>query len=161
VGGRLCRACAGKSGKSIEDMQSILDAETWLNAEEALAAGLVDSIESGCDEGAEKKKKKKEKMNSFDLSVFANVPDKLKGIKSEPTVRDLEQALRDAGLSNKQAKAILAEGIKDGVRDELPAEKPELPVEDAPRDVEQPAPKKKDRTNDLLIRAERIAPTPT
>ena len=102
--------------------------------------------------------------NLFDLSVFANVPDQLKGEKQTPTARDAEHALRDVGYTHKQAKKILADGLTDGLRDEDPPIDPPPVVKtqrdaesDIQRDVEDP-PKKKDKTADLLTRGEVLAP---
>jgi len=70
--------------------------------------------------------------------------------EDELNPRDLERALRDAGCSRKQAKEILAKGfMTQEERDAL------IEEEDPSRDAE-PA---KGKVNDLLIRAELIAPS--
>ncbi len=52
--------------------------------------------------------------NTFDLSHFRNAPAELLTATAEAdqplTERDAEQALRDAGYSRREAKAILSEG---------------------------------------------------
>lgn len=137
VGKTIAKTYMDKTGKDEKEIKEMMNAETWMNAEEALEMGFIDIIDKG----------EKEAKALFDLSVFANVPDKLKGEKLTPTARDLERILRDAGCSIKQAKVILSEGIPEDLRDEdLPEPAPVVQ-----RDVEQP---KKDRTADLLIRAE-------
>ena len=76
--------------------------ETWLSAKEMKEKGFIDTILSGKGAKAE-----------FDLSIFSKVPDELKlkaEEKQEPTIRDIEKALRDVGLSNSKAKALLARG---------------------------------------------------
>jgi len=90
------QSSAGK--KEVRDM---LKAETWLTAKEAKEKGFIDTILDG-----------KAVKATFDLSMFANVPDELRpedGDK-EPTIRDAEKALRDAGFSKSKAKALLAGG---------------------------------------------------
>ena len=77
--------------------------------------------------------------------------------KVTPTPREMEQALRDVGCSNKMAKEILAKGYLDDLRDVDSI--PEIPPAAPQRDVETKTPAKvKDRISDLLIRAEMAAP---
>jgi hypothetical protein len=52
----------------------------------------------------------------FDLSVFAKAPDSIKGTSggdspSKADKRTLEHALRDVGLSLREAKAVIARGF--------------------------------------------------
>jgi ATP-dependent Clp protease protease subunit len=140
VGGVIAKTYADKTGIEGDEIKAMMAAETWMTADEAKELGFIDSIIEG----------KEAKATLFDLSVFANVPDQLKG-KQTLTARDLERVLRDAGCTSKQAKAILSEGLKDDLRDE--ASEPAPAVH---RDVEQP---KKDRVSDLLTRAEIMAPS--
>jgi ATP-dependent Clp protease protease subunit len=164
VGGTIAKTYTQKSGKEDAEIKEMMAAETWMTAEEALENGFIDEIEK-TDE-----KSDKSAAVMFDLSAFANVPDALKEQKKDPSIRDLEKALTDAGVSQKQAKAILADGFRDAQRDaeppvvEPPAEPQrdaEKPVENvAPqRDAEEPKVQKKDRTIELLARAERMAPS--
>ena len=154
VGGVIAKTYMDKTGKDEKEIKALMTAETWMNAEEALEMGFIDTIEKT-------EKDEKAKATLFDLSVFANVPDQLKGEKQMPTARDLERILRDAGCTAKQAKVILAEGLKDDLRDEgLPrdqtpeVEKVQRDVESATqRDVEKPKPKK-DRTAELLTKGD-------
>lgn len=151
VGGTIANVYQGKTGKSLQEILDYMAAETWFTAQEALEAGFIDKIEKDRDEKAQSS------LNLFDLSVFANVPDKLKNIRQAPSVRDIERILRDAGCSEKQAKVILAEGYRDDQRDVETTDI--LPAQETQRDVEPPKQAKKDRTADLLIRAEIVAPT--
>lgn len=158
VGGVIAKTYMDKSGKEEEEILELMNDETWMTADEAKELGFIDKIdEIETDEKAQ--------ATLFDLSVFANVPDQLKGEKQKPTARDLERALRDAGCSSKEAKAILAEGYRDDFRDE---DKPDPPDADAvqrdvetegQRDVEEETKSKKDRTAELLTKAEVMAPT--
>lgn len=90
-----------KTKKSKKDIKDLMKAETWMNAETALKEGFIDEIIKPGD--------KKPAKASFDLSVFDNLPSEL---KPAPTVRDLERALRDVGLSQTEAKAVVAGGYK-------------------------------------------------
>jgi len=92
-----------KTGK--KETKAMMDAETWMTAKEAKEKGFIDTIlESG-----------KAAKAQFDLSMFAHVPDDLLiNSDHEPTIRDLEKVLRDAGLSKNSAKAVLARGWKAG-----------------------------------------------
>ena len=153
IDGVLAKAYAKKTDKKVDDIKDLMKAETWLTAEEALEMGMIDNIEED--------KEEKAKLEIFDLSVFANVPEQLKGEKQIPTARDLEKALRDVGISQKQAKVILAEGLEGYQRDvEEPedqtpeVEKVQRDVESAnQRDVDQPKPHK-DRTAELLTKGD-------
>ena len=157
VGGTIATTYINKTGKTDEEIKTLMAAETWMTADEALEMGFIDAID---------KEERKEKATLFDLSVYANVPDQLIEGKTAPTAKDMEKALRDVGCSNKQAKAILSEGLQENPRDvDLPVEPPD-PVQEPrdvvpeePRDVVQPEKKKKDRTADLLTRAELVAPS--
>jgi len=132
--------------------------ETWLTAEEALEMGFVDMIENKVDD-------ERARADLFDLSAYTNVPNQLKGGKQPPTARELEKRLKEMGFSNKQAREILAGGLKDYQRDVDLIEDPP-PATDGQRDVEpvnqrdvDEPPKKKDRTAELLTRGEVLAPT--
>jgi hypothetical protein len=91
-------------------MQAIMDAETWWTAEEAVAAGYATSmVEPPADAQA--------KLDRFDLSLFAKVPEALQGAApadDEPpkTIREVEKILRDAGFSRAAAASIAAGGFK-------------------------------------------------
>jgi len=133
--------------------------ETWFTAQAALDNKLIDRIYDG--EPVE---------GSYDLSVFAKVPESLKLRNQKESKRMIEKALRDVGLSNKQAKDILLKGYKKEKEDEghqedvlsqpgvVDSSTPIIP--DPPvlkQDVELP--KKKDWVSDLLVRAEIAAPS--
>ena len=152
VGGTIAKTYMDKTGKDEKEIKDLMTKETWMTADEALEMGFVDSIDKIEDD-------EKAKATLFDLSVFANVPDSLKEGKPMPTAKDLERALRDAGCSIKQSKAILSEGFKDDLRDVDPPEVVPMPVQEprdvvpeAPRDVVQPV-QKKDLTQELLNKA--------
>ncbi len=53
-----------RTGKTIEEMKALMDSETWYTATEALAAGLVDKVDTPIKAAAH-----------FDVSMFNNVPD--------------------------------------------------------------------------------------
>ena len=143
-----------KSGQSEAEIAALLDAETWMNAEEAFDAGFVDQIGDEMDMAA-----CIEFAPAMAKLGFKHVPETLTGEKKNPSKRNLEHALRDAGCSPSQAKSILAKGYQsDSLRDEEPPQE-DPPGPEPPRDVELPAPAKKDCVSDLLTRAEVIAPS--
>ena len=120
-------------------------AETWFTAKEALENGLVDRIYDG-----------EPVDNKHDLSLYANAPDCLKTKNQGLSKRKIEKALRDVGLSNKEAKEVIAGKFKDDLRDEDIDETVELD-DKTQRDVEDIDPK--GSVNELLTRAEMIAPS--
>lgn len=95
---------ARQTGKDLEEIQDAMTEETWFTADEALEWGLVDEV----------LEKEKPAENLFDLSVFNNVPDALDKSKDRETrqPKDFEKALRDAGMSRREAKAVLSDGLK-------------------------------------------------
>ena len=146
----LLGAYTDKTGLKKDKIKELMAEESWLNSELALEYGFVDRIDDNENDEA------LEIAARFDLSVFSNVPDKLKQKnKKTPTERELEEILRDAGLSRTQAKSVLAGGYKakDDQRDA---------AEPTQRDVEEPKKVEKaeikDITYAILARAERIAP---
>ena len=77
--------------------------ETWLSDEDAVSLGLADRIDTAASAAS----------NKFDLSRFRNAPPDLAAVAEAepmPTKREIEQALRDAGLSARAAKAFVSEG---------------------------------------------------
>lgn len=166
VGGTIAKTYMDKTGKDKAEIKDLMAAETWMTAEEALEMGFIDVIEVI-------EKDEKAKATLFDLSVFANVPDQLKG-KPEIDVneRDLERALRDAGCSRNLAKEILAKGFKGDLNEREAQEEARLQAEREAQTAEETRlreaeeannveklKKKKDRTAELLTRGEVLAPT--
>lgn len=153
---------AKKTKKKSTECLGWMNDETWFTAKEALESGLVDRIYDGDTvEG------------SYDLSIYAKVPEALKNRNQAPSKRAIEKALRDSGLSNKQAKDILMKGYQkdkedDQHRDDVDPQPgvvqipdpiiPDQPIVDHQEDDPIPV-KKKDRIADLLCRAEIIAPS--
>lgn len=95
----LVETYARKSTKDGAEIRQMMADETWLSAEDALDAGFIDEIEGdGVEAG-------------FDLSVFRNAPKQLMtGGDELPTPNEFEKFLRNAGFSQKEAKAIVADG---------------------------------------------------
>lgn len=101
---------ARKSGLGPDEIQQMMDEETWLDADEAVERGFADVSESAAAG---------EPSARFDLSIFDHAPEKIAAQSGEnvlrsrpPTEREAERALRDAGFSNSAAKAIIAGGFK-------------------------------------------------
>jgi ATP-dependent Clp endopeptidase proteolytic subunit ClpP len=153
----LVQAYSAKSGQTDDEIKALLDAETWLDADEAKEAGFVDEVGDEMDLAA---------CAKF-VPVLAklgcqHVPENLGAAKTTPSVRDLERALRDAGCSPKQAKSILAKGVHQNgsLRDEEPVQVDPPQPPEPQRDVEPPvAPARTDHVSELLTRAEMIAPS--
>lgn len=108
IGGTLVQAYAERTGQKPEVIQQLMAEETWFTASEAKEIGLADEIDG-----------EKDVEDHFDLSIFNNVPDELKGERAKPSVRAIESALREVGLTQRQAKAVLSGGVS-GIRDVVP-----------------------------------------
>lgn len=83
IDGTIADQYAEKTGASREDMAALMDAETWMEAEDAIARSFADSIEPK----AEKAK------NAWNLAAYANAP------ASKEEVLAAAQALYDARRS--------------------------------------------------------------
>jgi ATP-dependent Clp endopeptidase proteolytic subunit ClpP len=94
----IAKMYAEKTGKSMDVISAMMDAETYFNAEEALAYGLVDEVSPGLKMAA----------CAFDLSGL-NLSDDFLRIQEALRKRESENALRDAGLSREEAKAMVSE----------------------------------------------------
>jgi ATP-dependent protease ClpP protease subunit len=107
----------GKTGNSSKDITAMMDAETWLTADESLAKGFCDFV----GDPAEIKAR-------FDLGKFRNTPQAVMGmnIVKPENERDLETILRDSGLSRKEALAAVSALKADALRDSEQAEIAEL-----------------------------------
>lgn len=136
-----------------DEINSMLDAETWMTAKEAIEHGFVDEITEEMDLAACAKF-----VPVMSAAGFKSVPAALVPVKkNKHKAKDIERILRDGGCSEKMAKSILAEGYK-GYRKE--SDKSEVAEADQ-RDVAAAAPAAtvKDRIADILTRAEVVAPS--
>lgn len=147
IGGSLVAAYTSKSGKPDDEISALMDAETWMTAQEAKDAGFIDEISEQMDLAACTKF-----IPAMQKAKFKNIPENLSGNKQTPTAREAEKALRDVGFTQAQAKVVLAEGLKGFQRDVDPPE-PEKAPEPEQRDVEPPA--WNDRAAALLAKAEK------
>lgn len=144
------RVYMNKSGKDEVEINTMLEAETWMTADEALEAGFVDEISGKMDMAACAKF-----LPVMVKAGFRHIPKTI-NLKHLPTIKDAEKALRDVGFSVKESKTILVKGYPDALRD---VEQKEIPDGGTHlRDVDE-KPKKKDKAADLLTRAELVAPT--
>lgn len=112
MGDTIAGVYAERAGGSVREWRDRMLAETWYSDREAVAAGLANDVDG--DAQAEDK---------FDLSHFKNPPADLlgqagEGEETKPSKRDLERALRDAGLSRAEAKALLAKGLAEQAEDD-------------------------------------------
>lgn len=101
---QIAQVYADRAGGSVREWRDRMLEETWLDQQEAVDLGLADEV-SGVPSKTPK--------NTFDLSVFARVPDHLATAASqraphEPTKRKAEAILRDAGWSKAEALAVLS-----------------------------------------------------
>lgn len=84
---------ASKSKKSKEEIQKLLDEETWFTAQDALDNGFIDAISSPVD------------MNAvFDINKF-KIPEKMKGFI-------MQQQTNPSGQQGNQASIVLASDLQ-------------------------------------------------
>lgn len=134
IGGQAAHIYQAKTGATSDEVRGWMEAETWFTGQEAADAGFIDAI----DNPAEEDDAAAQVAALFDLSIFAHTPDALvtrgSGPRREPTTRDLERALRDAGLSRSEAARMVA--TREGLRDAAPVpQAPDLSTDPLYRDV--------------------------
>jgi ATP-dependent Clp endopeptidase proteolytic subunit ClpP len=148
VGGSMVTAYTGKTGKDVETIKALLDAETWFTADEAKEMGFVDEISEEMDMAACVKF-----IPVMAKAGFKKIPKGISAHKEVPSERDIERALRDAGCSSKIAKTILVKGYPCALRDEgQPDDPPEATVQ---RDVDPQPQGPKDHRAELLAFGEK------
>jgi ATP-dependent Clp endopeptidase proteolytic subunit ClpP len=103
IDGNMIDIYASNTSVGKREIKEMMKAETWFTAKEAKEKGFIDTIIDGKAAKAE-----------FDLSMYANAPEIFTATVQEwePTRRQAEKVLRDAGLSKNKAQAILAGGWK-------------------------------------------------
>lgn len=154
IAGTMVGTYVSKTGKPEADIKAMLDAETWMTADEALEHGFIDEISEEMDMAACVKF-----IPAMAKAGFKHVPQSINGKKEHLSKKETERLLRDAGgFSRKEAMSILAKGYSDDLRDADSDDDPP-PGSDPPRDAEMKTPAKKDRIADLLCRAELVAPS--
>lgn len=141
VNANLATIYAEKAGGTPEEWRAVMAAETWYSAEEAVAAGLADRVESQNDDARAAAAK-------FDLSVFAHAgrsaapapriplahtetPRNTEAEKGkEPTVALSESALQKLGLDADADETQINEAIEKFAAPE-PAQAPKPTIEEA------------------------------
>ena len=147
VNGSIATTYTSKTGKDETEINDLMKAETWMTAKDALDSGFIDEISGEADVWA---------CNRFvpfmQKANFNHIPKVISSKNEKPDARSLERILRDGGCSEGMAKSIIANGFKGDQREVAPV------ADQREAAVVIPIEKKKDRVNDLLVRAEMIAP---
>ena len=146
VNGSIATTYMGKTKKEEAEINDLMAAETWMTAAEAYDFGFVDEIAGEADMAACAKF-----VPVMAKAGFQHIPGSIQARKEKPTAREAEKALRDVGFNQRDAKAILAEGIKDVQRDVEPT--PEPPPEPQ-RDVARQ--RLNDPAYNLLLKGEKL-----
>src|ERR1051326_9436767 len=92
VSGSIADIYAGRTTQPKADVQKMMDAETWMDATEAVANGFADSA-TGKVEG-----KAQALAAAFDLAVYNNVPEAFK-IVPPPAVEETAENVADPVMS--------------------------------------------------------------
>lgn len=107
----LIKTYTERTGQTQRAVRQMMADETWLNADEAVSLGFADKLTDSPGAKA-----------AFDLSRFRNAPKEIQTEPATPTERDIEQLLRDAGVSRKDAKTAVAAIKSEALRDAEDAE---------------------------------------
>jgi ATP-dependent Clp protease, protease subunit len=113
IGGSIVSEYVKATDEDEKTITDWMDEEKWFSAEEALEAGFIDAIDSETEE----EEALDDVAARFDLSIFRHAPAALvtrtrAQSDESPTIRELEQAVRDAGLSRSLAKQLVAAGLQ-------------------------------------------------
>lgn len=100
IGASMRGIYAKRSGKSEDEIQTLMDAETWLTAAEAVDAGFADDV---IKSDPEESKAARALAASYDMKAFKKVPDALK-VEPEPEPETVEVAA--AGSTHRQRARI-------------------------------------------------------
>jgi ATP-dependent Clp endopeptidase proteolytic subunit ClpP len=130
AGGAIASTYQAKTGAEIEDVERWMNEETWFSAAEAADVGFVDVVEEAAAVEARG-------PLPFDLSAYHHVPAGLDYVPAHDdpledisALRELEAALRDEGLTRKEAATALS-GFKKWCRRD--ADTPSTPLRDEGR----------------------------
>lgn len=110
---------AGKTGMDRQAIIGIMDAETWLTADEAVKQGFADQLEEKKAVAASLVRPGVAAINGQELhlSDFKNPPDFPEAHRDDaatgPTKREIEHALRDVGMAQSAAKAFVSRGFTE------------------------------------------------
>jgi len=100
VEGSIVNDYTSKTGKSAEEIRAMMDAETWMTANEAKDAGFIDRVAS-----------KSDVKNTWNLSAYANAP-KPDPAPPEETIKSTEPApagfFMSAANANRLRLALIA-----------------------------------------------------
>jgi ATP-dependent Clp protease protease subunit len=105
IGGSLVKDYMKRTGQSQDQIESWMHDETWFDAQEAKDEGFIDVVTNE-DEDVN---------DSFDITryQFRHAPAALMTPSSRgkaPSIRDVERALREAGLSRNDARQVALGG---------------------------------------------------
>lgn len=101
-----------RTGKTDQEIITLLDAETWMSAEDAMQHGFIDEVSAEMRLAA---------MSTFAPTMkqygYKNAPKFDPPVQEPPDIRACERALRSIGVSQKEAKRIMAEGFREKIGD--------------------------------------------
>lgn len=98
-----------KTGQEAKALADMLSEETWMNGQDALESGFVDSLDEPAQIAA---------LSKDFAKHFARLPDQLSERQRPGNIRDFENMLRDAGYSKNEAKTIASKGFNFNHRDD-------------------------------------------
>lgn len=117
--GDIRKIYAGRCGKDDEEIKSLMDAETWMTADEAVKNGFADEIIRGAQAVASVDARTLEAMKH----VYMHVPDALCAMEADSNA-DPEAEAGDAAEHREQEEKDME--IKDITMEQLKAENPSL-----------------------------------
>lgn len=112
--GQIAGVYADRAGGTVDEWLARMADETWFTQDEAVELGLADEVMGSPSASTQ------DRYDHSILNIFRNTPARLmrrQQIDRDLTERGAERALRDAGASREQAKAIIAKGWHTEARD--------------------------------------------
>jgi len=123
----LADAYVKKTGKSIDEIKSMMDAETWLFGQEIMDSGFVDEIVGTTDQSA---KTETVKTAKAELANAKKIVSEYEGGDSYSRVAALVDSMKPknqkGGVAASAARPIISQGKKNMTLEQLKAEHPEV-----------------------------------
>jgi ATP-dependent Clp endopeptidase proteolytic subunit ClpP len=108
VKGELLNIYTSRSGLSAKEITEMMDAETWLTADESVDKGFAHEVNRVAVAA---------KVCNLKEIGFGKVPAALAGADKPQTAREFEGFLRDAGYSKTEAERIVSKGFRESQRE--------------------------------------------
>jgi ATP-dependent Clp protease protease subunit len=110
IGASIAADYATRSGLGVPEVLAMMEAETWLSADEAVAKGFADCVV----ETAKPKQSAEAPSNRWDLSAYGQVPKAVTDALAAPVAEPDDAAFAELAMSRSRAEARLGLYMRRG-----------------------------------------------